>query len=342
MLRSHPALPRRQHGLTLVELMIGLTLGLIISSSLMLLLARSSTQSQDFNRANAQIENGRYVAELLQEDLRLAGYFGELNARSTNFSTPSPCSTAPATAFAYDAAASVPLTVPAAVQGYAAGDVLPCLANRRAGTQAIALRRVDTATRSVATLSSANGTYYVQYSFCSTDPNTKLVYGTAKDNFTLRTRGTAAAPCNGTAPVRAYVSRVYYIADCNVCGTDNIPTLKRVDLVGTQLVETALADGVENLRLEYGIDTDGDGAPNRYFEQLADAGATATWGDVMAVRVHFITRSVDKASGTGLSATQTFTLGELEPITVANDGYVRHAYSNVVRLVNPAGAREIP
>ena len=70
------------------------------------------------------------------------------------------------------------------------------------------------------------------------------------------------------------------------------------------------------------------------------ASATGSWGNVVAVKAYFITRSLDKALGSGLSNAQTFQFGDLDPITTTADGHVRHGYSTVIRLVNPSGTRE--
>jgi type IV pilus assembly protein PilW len=329
---------RFQQGLTLIELMIGLTLGMIVSAGLLGLFANAAQQSQNLSRASAQIENGRYVVELLQDEVRMAGFVGELSTRSVDYSSPDPCSTAPAGAFAYNAAAANTTTVPAAVQGIGSAEVLGCLSHRRAGTAALVLRRVSTSSTAAASLVATNAQYAVQYSFCKLDPINPLVYGTDKTAFTLRDKA-----CTGLAPVRSYISQVYFIADCNDCsgGGDGVPTLKRVELQVDGLVETALADGVENLQFEYGFDTNADGNVDEYHTALGASGATASWGNVMAVRVHVITRSTDKASGGGLAAAQRFTFGQLPAvIDTSNDGYIRRSYSTAVRLMNPAGARE--
>ena len=150
--------PRRQRGLTLVELMVGLTLGLIVVSSLLLVMAHASTRGQELQRTSIQIENGRYVAELFREDLRMAGFFGETSVAGALYSQPDPCSTAPV---GWNGA---PLTFPAPVQGYAAADVLPCLADRRPLTDAIVIRRVGVDAVDPATIPVGNTQYYVPYS----------------------------------------------------------------------------------------------------------------------------------------------------------------------------------
>src|SRR5688500_5613631 len=71
---------RRQLGLSLVELMVSITLGLLILSGVLVVFVNTSAARSEVERTSRQIENGRYAAELLSEDLRLAGFYGELNA----------------------------------------------------------------------------------------------------------------------------------------------------------------------------------------------------------------------------------------------------------------------
>jgi type IV pilus assembly protein PilW len=323
---------RLQHGLTLVELMVGLTLGLVLIVALIGIFANASASSQNISRYSAQVENGRYVNELLEEDLRLAGFFGETNLGSVAYATPTGCSTAPTEW------SSSPFTVPAPVVGYLPTDSLGCLTNRKSGTYAIAIHRLGLTPVAPAALGASNAQHYVQYSFCNDDDSSiRLRFGTDPANFTLRNRA-----CTGGNNVRAYMTRIYYVADCNRCGTggDTNPTLKRVDLVDGELVTTALADGIEELRFEYGFDTDNNGSADTYLTTLAGSGATAAWSNVMTVKAHFITRSLQKAVGSNLAGAQEFHLGGVT-ISKAADGYVRRAHSSVIRLVNPSGVREM-
>jgi type IV pilus assembly protein PilW len=329
---------RRQRGMTLVELMVGLALGLIVTAALLTLFANASTQGQNLNRASVQVEIGRYVSELLTEDLRLAGFYGELPTTGAAYTIPNPCSADPNPVGAENWK-SVPFTLPNPVQGYGAADP-GCLTARRANTDAIAMRRASAETTDVAALA-GNTQHYVQYSYCDTDPAAiKMVFGKVAADFTLKNRG-----CTAANPLRAYVSRIYYVAGCNRCAptSDSVPTLKRVDLVNGELVETALAEGVETLRIEYGFDGDGNGSADQFL--TADAAAAAVpaknWSDVMAVKAHFITRSLSKAVGSGLATEQTFELGGTGTVVTAADGYTRRAYTTVIRLINPSSAREI-
>jgi len=324
--------PRRQRGVTLVELMVGLTLGLVVTASMLLLFANASAHGQDVARAGMQIENGRYVSELLREDVRLAGFYGETSVVSALYSQPDPCSIAPG------GWGGTPLTLPTAVQGYTPADALACLANRKPGTDALAVRRVGITAINPATILAGNTQYYVQYSFCGLDVATpRLIFSNDRAALTLRNRA-----CTGVNVARPYVSRIYYVADCNVCAGagDGVPTLKRVDLVGTQLTTTSLAEGIDALRVEYGFDVDGDGSPDTYRTTLGALGPTAAWSNVVSLKVHFVTRSLDKAIGKNLATAQEFDLGGTDVIATAADGYTRRAYSSAIRLINPSSARE--
>lgn len=321
----------RQAGVSLVELMIGLGLGMVLVAALLLLFANASSSGHNLARAGAQIENGRYVSELLREEMQLAGFYGEMSVRGAVYSTPDPCSVV------VTGWAAAPLTIPTPVTGYLGSDALGCLADRKPGTQAIAVRRLGTVAVAPSTLDIARAQYYVQYSFCTDDMPPLLRSGIDPVGFTLRNRG-----CAAVNTVRPYVSRIYYVASCRRCGSvpDTNPTLKRVDMVGDQLVTTSLADGIDDLRFEYGFDQDGNGSPDIWLAAPGAAGPTAAWSNVMAVKLYFITRSLDKAEGRALAGAQTFQLGGLGTVVTADDGYTRSLFSTLVRLVNPSAALE--
>jgi type IV pilus assembly protein PilW len=321
----------RIRGVTLIELMVGLTLGMLISVAALKLFGDATTSGKNIQRASIQIENGRYAGELLREDLQLAGFFGEISTSGAAYTAGNPCETAP-TGFVAD-----PLGLPAPIRGLRAAEIVPCLANRRDGTDAIVARRLEVDWVNPASLTGANNSFHVQYSFCDADPaNAPLIVGRSAATFALRDRACAAA--NG---VRAYVSRIYFVANCSRCGSDSIPTLKRLDLVGTNHVETALVEGIETMRIEYGFDTDGNGSADVYRTSLAAAGAESRWENVVTLKLHFIVRSPEIVLGAKLASAQAFRLGGTELIETPNDGYARRAYSTTIHLVNPSAAREV-
>ena len=330
-------LTRRQRrtlrGLTLVELMVGLTLGMMLSAALLTLLSTASSIGSNLKRSSLLIENARYTAELLRDDLQLAGFWGELETSAAAYTTPDPCSTGT------DGWVAAPLGLPSPVRGYGADEVLACPQSRRAGTSALAVRRLEVASTPAATPLAGGTQDFLQPSFCTTDPSSQpFQIGHDPAAFTLRARN-----CTAASPLRGYVRRLYFIASCNRCGNggDSTPTLKRLDVVNGGLTETSLVEGVEELRFEYGFDTDNDGSVDSWLMAAGNSGAAARWENVVALKVHFVVRSPDRAIGDTLGEAQTFVLGGTGTLTAPVDGYVRRAYSTTVRLINPSAAREV-
>ncbi len=137
--------------------------------------------------------------------------------------------------------------------------------------------------------------------------------------------------------------RSYYVSTCSECGSDNIPTLKRAELVGTQMAVTSLVEGVENLQILYGFDTDGDGNADIYRATLSGVAGAADndWSNVVAVKLYVLARTTDPEPGY-VDSTKTFDLGPAGITQPAGDAYKRMLLTSMVRLNNPAGARETP
>ena len=96
------------------------------------------------------------------------------------------------------------------------------------------------------------------------------------------------------------------------------------------------------MRFEYGRDNVGnDGAADSFRKCLStvDPCVAADWANTMALRVNLLARNVN--SGVGYTDTKTYNLGAGIVVGPFNDHYKRHAYTSVVRLMNPAGRREL-
>src|SRR5712691_6457768 len=97
---AHPCRIRRAYpraaGLSLVELLVSIALGLMVLAGVIVVFANSSAARNELERSSRQIENGRYALELLSSDLRMAGFYGELGVGllPVPAAMPDPCSTA--------------------------------------------------------------------------------------------------------------------------------------------------------------------------------------------------------------------------------------------------------
>ena len=344
---------RPARGFTLVELMVGITLGFFVILLITTVFTNASGQRHEMTRTGRQIENGRYAMQLLSDDIVNAGYFGDFDPRDIGLpaAKPDPCSTS---------VVDMKNMVMVHVQGYAnaAAAGLTCLADVKAGTAAIAIRRTDTCTPATIAMpvgtpgvncdAAVNGQIYLHSSLCYStselqDPDIGNHYAVAAwPDATLATLH--QHDCATVAPVRAYVMHIYFIANNND-PNDGVPTLKRAELgAGGQFAIVPLVEGIENLQFEYGLDTNGNSNPDdmtadpgTYAGCAADPCYIANWASAMTVRIHLLSRSLEMSPS--FVDTKTYPLG---PVTVGpfNNGFKRHAYTGTIRMNSPAGRRE--
>src|SRR5450759_5467808 len=104
-----------QNGFSIIEMMISITIGLIILAGLTAIFISNSRARTEIERANRQIENGRYALQLLSDDVRLAGYDAEFDpsAMTSPGTLPDPCA-----ADFPSLLASLNNALPLQVQGY--------------------------------------------------------------------------------------------------------------------------------------------------------------------------------------------------------------------------------
>lgn len=361
--RNPPASRARMAGLSLIELMIAIALGLIVLAGLATLFANQSAARAEMERSSRQIENGRFAMELLGDELRVAGYYGELSLPAIVPTLGAAAALVDPCSFAqgdwYNA-------LPHHIQGYDNGAGAPgCLpANLRPNTDILVVRRVSTCVAGTPNCAPAtNGVPYLQVARCNAQltPTPSLTNG-----FEFGLRGTepflrTARDCVAAAGLRQYLVRIYYIADIpavvapgDPAVPDPVPVLMRLDLnaVTGAWDQSALAEGIEQLQLEYGIDTNLDGQPDVYNANPSTfvcGGCTAgsNWANTVTVRVHVLARNVEPS--VNYVDAKTYTLGRDAaglPVTISPAGtltsYRRHAYSGLVRLVNPSDRRDTP
>jgi type IV pilus assembly protein PilW len=331
-----------QQGFSLVELMIAVTIGLLMLAGLTATFVNSNRTRSEIEKVNRQIENGRYAMDLLTEDLRIAGYFGELDTSrlTAPTTTPNPCLTT---------ASALKSAVPIIVQGYDNTNTLTCLSDVKSGTDVIVVRRASTCyvgEPGASCDARVSGEPYIQVSLCNTQSTNPFDLDTDTTNLTR-----TALNCSTAAPLRRYRVHIYFVANNDQSG-DGIPTLKRAELGASGFTIVPLVEGVENLQLEHGIDTDCDGMadvfqadPENYTATYATSCAAPTtpnWKNVTAVKINLLARNTEKSFTH--TDTRTYVLGNKADGTANtvgpfSDNYKRHAYQATIRLNNAAGRR---
>ena len=74
---SHNPCPTtRQTGLSLIELMIALVIGLVLLLGISTLIVQQNITRSEMDKSSRQIENGRYAMQMLHDDIQLAGFYG--------------------------------------------------------------------------------------------------------------------------------------------------------------------------------------------------------------------------------------------------------------------------
>ncbi len=343
----------QQRGLTLIEFMVSIVIGMLMIAALATLIANQSATRVEIDKSGRMIENGRYSVQTMTNDLQMAGYWGEVSSPVAPLVLPDPCSVT---------VADIEAAMGVHIQGYDAPTTLPtnlatCVKNHKTGTDVLLVRRVDpdssgTETSSLTDLSKVTaGQVYLQTGLDTLGVTLSAVMkagdsATNATNFILKKKGLASL-----APLRKVVVNIYYISQCSVpvgsscTGADGgapIPTLKRVELGvsgGVAAFSTVtIAEGIENMQIDYGVDSDADGSPNGA-DVNGSALTYATWPDVMTVKIFLLARSPESIRG--FVDAKTYSLGTAGTVSAASgeENYKRHVFVQSVRLVNPAMRR---
>lgn len=326
-----------QMGFSLVELMVSIAIGLLLLAALTTLFVGQSKSRDELDKANRMIDNGRYALDVLSDSLSIAGFYGELDPVAITVPTtlPNPCS---------NAATAISAALPFHVQGYDAANTTSTISSIptcipttiKAGSDILVIRRADTI--SIATTAVATDATYLQVSLCIPEGTTGNVYKLAKApaTYNLSKKNCTGANTGPFADLRRFLVQIYFIDSNNVAG-DGIPTLKMAELSTTNnFVITPLVEGIEYMQIDYGIDNNNDGSPDGLYVSCASC-TTAEWSHVVAVKINLISRNL--ATTNNYTDSYTYNLGSAGPVTPGN-AYKRHAYTQVIRLNNPAGRKE--
>ncbi|HEX7888309.1 MAG TPA: PilW family protein [Ramlibacter sp.] len=330
--------PRRlQRGITIVEFMVSIAIGMIVVAALATLIADQSSNRAEVDRAGRLIESGRYSARVLADELQMAGYWGEISlSPAAPAAWADPCGANPAVPTQAEQVAAMGLHITgfdvpgtAARPGYNGTAALPalagggnvtlsCLPNLKPGTDVLVVRHADSNSTPyengsgvpvVGTLgAAANGNRL--FTQAGLNPTTSLfetrfdLGANAATAFELKRKDKVTM-----ATVRRFVTRIYYVSTCSVCsGTpDAIPSLKMLELDkgGATAGELAWADpvtiseGVENLQVEYGFDAAAtkDGAPDGADIAASSLTAVGDWAAVVSVKLFILARSIERSPG---------------------------------------------
>jgi type IV pilus assembly protein PilW len=323
----------KQHGFTLVELMIALVITLILMAGISQVFLSSKKSFIIQDTLARQQENGRYVLDTLGQDLRRAGYMGALEGITA--------------------------------AGGTAGEVAEngtCVANdntwgRMLEGRIYGMNDTNTSHLSGATYACIPGAAHLRGDILVvryqapwivgglTAPNfedDRLYLRSSLSMATLFKGRDEANPGNGIAGggrTAELVARAYYVGPSasGTCEGTAVPALFResLDANGRPVAEE-IAYGIDNFQVRYGVDLNGDGSVEQYFDAGdPELNTVNEWGGVIDAQVWVLTRSECPETGFDTTGT-TFSMGDIDydPADTAGRGYRRQLYQTTITLRN--------
>jgi type IV pilus assembly protein PilW len=327
--------PGLQRGLTLIELMLGVALGFLVSGIVLSLYINTSRSLAQNERYAWMQENARFALKALSEDLTMADFWGRVIATDVigaNVTSPTGDCGVDIDIFNGNTATLVNNyhASPASTQ------FTPCAAlttDVRPNTDLLALKRVE---------GSSTASTFIDAADIDGDSDTTEILTLGASDLSngvvyLRSTGSAgtfiddASPSNPPGTGQSdwrYMPRIYFVRDYYESAGDQIPALCRLAISGVGLTTTeCIAEGIEDFHIQFGIDTDKNTIANVY----TSTPTLSEMENAVSARVYLLARSID-ADPHFTNDTQ-YVLGD-SIIPAANDGFYRRVYSTTILLRN--------
>ncbi len=309
---------RWSRGMSLVELMVALVIGLVLSATTIMVYINNKHAYQVQNNTATLQENGRFALHLLREDIRMAGYWG-LNYASEDINNAETVTLSNECAPGWATNYANPLTsVNNANTGYTS-----CIPNAdySGNTDILTVRHASSEPVASAAINE-NNVYLL----------TSLTEGMA---FKADAASTIDAGVSvGESPTALYqvVAHAYYIRPWSRAAGDGIPTLVREVIAGGAMAAEPLVEYVEDFQVTFGLDSNGDGSVDLYDDNGTES---SDIDHVMTVIAQVLVRA--PAVEAGYTNTRTYQLGDR--VYTVNDGFRRQLFTDTIFLRNWSGLR---
>ncbi len=318
---------RKQVGTSLVELLIGLVLGLfLIGGAVQIFIVTKN--SYRFNDALSRVqENGRFSLEMMSRDLRMTGFLGCASFSSANIND----------AIINPAGADYGVllhdfsTLLSGTNNTENGGTSDRLILKSAVDETYLLSSAATSTTADFAIDKGNGitqSDIVAVGDCERIDIFQVTNSDADTSGVIKRAIGTTAPGNLTNGVSkvygtdAQIAPVSVIQYFIMIGSVGEPSLFR--RVGS--LDEELLSGVEDMQILYGEDTDSDGTPNRFVEASV---VTLNMDDVLSVRVSLLMRSSED------NVTEDPQVYTFNGATVtAGDNRIRQVFTTTISLRN--------
>lgn len=302
----------------MVEVMVALALSLIILAGVMHIFINNK-QTYRVQGAFARLqESGRFATYFMTKDLRMAGYVG----CGSKISTPENMADLDANGTADEVGsfngsgiegfqtANLPLALTDTIN-LTSADVVP-------GTDIVRIKRAaSTGVRLKGNMSTVNANVQMDAStaagifqvndylfisdceaadvFVANNVSTSGTTTTIAHSSSVNLGNFLSKPYQEDAEVYKFISTTYYLG-YNAAGEVALYRQTLGNAAAMQVEE--LVEGVEDMQLLYGEDSDGDGTPNRYI----DSATVGNWSNIVSVRIELTVRSLEDHLAAKLTA----------------------------------------
>jgi len=301
-------------GFTLVELLVALVLGLLLTGGIVnIYLQNKQNYLQDEEIARLQ-ENARYALNMLKRELTMAGFVGNL---------PDP--------------EDVPVGDLTSL-GTGGSDCVTG-SNWALDVQGDVFELINNVDNTATSLDTINGTTWTCIAISDVEDTTDMVsIKRTADDYTLEDGSFPAGVTEDEEQVYlrsfdddADLSWVYLgsggsIASADATAGSSVDYWEYYSKI-FYIRNNCLVEGIEDMQIEVGIDTDDDSVPN----QFEDSPTAAQLADAVAVRIYLLVRSVNDISG--YTNEKTYTLGS-KAVGAQNDGFIRRVFTTTVQMRN--------
>jgi len=326
----------RQRGVTLVELMVALVIGLLVTVAMLKVYVDASRMYR-FNEGLARVqENGRFALEFIRRDARVAGVWGcysdaalsngiaaasdaYINVAAGHISGTSNDGLNSADSITFRSATGSGALVTVGMSGTGDSVTLDSAGAFSTGTAALIS---DCENGDVFQITGISGTAlaHAASANANTSPNLSKAYAAGARVYEARQATFCIAP--GADPTQPALRRLVNPTPGQTCASN-----------GLELLE-----GIENMQILYGEDTDadtdganGDGTANRY---LAFGTSGLDTDRIVSVRISVLVRSLNNNLTTEPSP-YTFNGDTVTP--GSTDKYLRNVFTTTITLRNKAG-----
>lgn len=320
---------KNQLGLTILELLISLTVGLFLFAGVLSIFIGMRTTTEETTSYGALQENARFALNIISEDLARQAFWGDYKGDidlSALVESVDPATVGGDCVGGGVNNASFPVAVGAfrtiwGVTTTAAAN-MNCINNAVIGSDIIQIKRAVANPLALGDIN--NDRYYIRSS-----PNAAAFFA-----------GNAPVPTINNSRIWEYQHHVYYVTNQQV-GNETVPILVQGTLSNTAQVMNLgmLVEGIEMIRFMYGVDMDDDGIVDSFVS--ADDMTNDLWdqaGDIniLSVKVYVLARDITPDQD--YENTNTYQLGDLTVdfmnATGNGDNFRRLLLSSTVSLDN--------